>query len=220
MPTDADSLPPRPASASAAGYRSLRVWQRALDLAVDAAPLARTLAAEGLGGLANDLVRAGTAVPAHIAAGSVAATRADHQRALGSAMAAVARFETLVVAAERLAPQTGSGCAALLVGTGEVTRLLRAFARAIGGTPASSTPSGSRPRPEAVAADADERTPSTPDVAPPAGAVTPDAAPADPPPAPEPALALAGAAGMTPPMSARPARVRCARTADPRPRRA
>ena len=218
MPTDADSGPTRPPSAPAAGYRGLRVWQRALDLAVDAAPLARTLAAEGHGGLANDLFRAGTAVPAHIAAGSVAATRADHQRALGGAMAAVARFETLVAAAERLAPRTGAGCTALLVGTGEVTRLLRAFARAIGGTRASAPPSGSRPRPDAVAADADQHTPSTPDVAPAAGAVTPGAAPADTPPAPAPATALAE--GVTPPMSARPARARRARTADPRPRRA
>ncbi len=127
--------PPAPPAPATAGYRALRVWQRALDLAVDAAPLARTLAEQGLGGLGADLLRAATAVPAHIAAGSTAAARTDHQRALGAALAAVARFETLVAAADRLAPADAARCTALLAGTADVTRLLRAFTRAVGGAP-------------------------------------------------------------------------------------
>jgi four helix bundle protein len=116
MPTDAPSAPAdAPARlAPPPAYRGLRVWQRALDLVVDAAPLARTLAAEGHGGLAGDLFRAGTAVPAHIAAGSVAASRGEYQHALAAALASAARFETLVAAAERLAPNAADACAALL----------------------------------------------------------------------------------------------------------
>jgi four helix bundle protein len=108
---------------------------------VDAAPLARTLAAEGHGGLAGDLFRAGTAVPAHIAAGSVAASRGEYQHALAAALASAARFETLVAAAERLAPNAADACAALLAGSADVTRSLRAFARVIaGGRPRAPEP--------------------------------------------------------------------------------
>jgi four helix bundle protein len=141
------SGPPGPPAPAAAGYRALRVWQRALDLAVDAAPLARTLTEHGLGALGADLFRAATAVPAHIAAGSTAAARTDHQRALGAALAAVARFETLVAAADRLAPGEAARCAALLAGTADVTRLLRAFTRAVGGAPpgARRHPAGATP---------------------------------------------------------------------------
>jgi four helix bundle protein len=143
MPTDAPSAPAdAPARlAPPPAYRGLRVWQRALDLVVDAAPLARTLAAEGHGGLAGDLFRAGTAVPAHIAAGSVAASRGEYQHALAAALASAARFETLVAAAERLAPNAADACAALLAGSADVTRSLRAFARVIaGGRPRAPEP--------------------------------------------------------------------------------
>jgi hypothetical protein len=101
--------------------------------------VARALEVEGFGTLAADLLRAGLAVPAHVAAGSTAGSRLEHQRAVAAALAAVARFETVLAATERLAPGAGAACATLLAGTADVTRSLRAFARAIGASPASTT---------------------------------------------------------------------------------
>lgn len=178
MPVPADSSPPRPprtpsGHAPVPAYRNLRVWRHALDLAVDVAPLARTLDAAGLTPLATDLLRTGTAVPGHIAAGSVTTTRSEFQRALATALATVARLETLLATADRLAPATASHCAALLVGTGDLTRQLRAFARAVA-TPApggaavhaSSPPPGARPGPLEAPASASRTPDSTQDSTP------------------------------------------------------
>jgi four helix bundle protein len=212
------------------------VWQRALDLAVEGARLAPALAAAGHDAAGADLVRAGAAVPAHIAAGGAAATRLEHQRVLHLALAAVARFETLVALAERLAPERAAQCAAVLAGTSDVSRQLRAFTRAIGGSPANARP-GARPdasrtsreldatdppRPE-PAADAHPTTTTTPRPNGGAsGAPSPDApfagASAAAPAADTPPPAAFGADAMTPitpPMPARAARARRTRTARP-----
>jgi hypothetical protein len=100
-------------------------------------------------------------VPAHIAAGSVAASRGEYQHALAAALASAARFETLVAAAERLAPNAADACARLLAGSADVTRSLRAFARVIaGGRPRAAEPGDAAdrapvgPAPDGAVADA------------------------------------------------------------------
>lgn len=131
---------PHAAHPPVAGYRTLRVWQRALDVAVEATHLARTLAAAGHERAATDLPRAAAAVAAHIAAGSTAGSRADYHRALAAALAAVARMETMVAMTERLAPDAAPACAALLANSADLTRQLRAFARVLsGGAPAAAS---------------------------------------------------------------------------------
>jgi hypothetical protein len=121
-------------------------------------------------------------VPAHIAAGSVAGTRAEHQRSVAAAVAAVARFETLIATAERLAPAAAAECSALLAGTADVTRSLRAFARAIAGSgavdrtgrDATSTAAAAAAAPDGTVPPADSTSPVHP---PAASAAPPDAPP-------------------------------------------
>lgn len=158
MPAPATPRPAHPPAAGYAGYRTLRVWQRALDVAVDATHLARTLAAAGHEHAATDLPRAAAAVPAHIAAGSTAGSRADYHRALAAALAAVARVETMVAIAERLAPGATPACTALLANAADLTRQLRAFARVMSGaaTVATSPP----PRPAAAQSTAGASAPA------------------------------------------------------------
>jgi len=206
------SAPTRPAHPPA-GYRTLRVWQRALDVAVDAAHLARTLAAAGHERAATDLPRAAAAIPAHIAAGSTAGNRADYQRALAAALAAVARVETMVAMTERLAPDAAPACAALLANSADLTRQLRAFARVLSGAPAAAAPPSRRlaaphggpddhahAEPETAVPAADP--PVVPTSHPTADATLPPAAPASAPPTAPPTAPVAA------PMPTRPARAR------------
>ncbi len=115
-----------------AGYRILRAWQRALDVAAHAHELAATLPAADQDRLGTDLRRAGAAAPAHIAAGNLAYDRAEHRRALLAAQSALARVETLALLAERLQLATPAGVAALLADSADALRLVRGLARVVG----------------------------------------------------------------------------------------
>lgn len=117
---------------AAAGYRILRAWQRALDVAAHAHRLAHTFAAGEHGALAADLRRAAAAVPAQIAAGNLAYDRVEHRRALLAAQAALARVETLALLAERLAAASPGDVAALLAESADTLRLVRGLTRVVG----------------------------------------------------------------------------------------
>lgn len=117
---------------AAAGYRILRAWQRALDVAAHAHRLAGTLPASEQDVLGADLRRAGAAVPAQIAAGNLTYERGEHHRALLAAQAALARVETLALLAERLALASPHDVAALLAESADTLRLVRGLARVVG----------------------------------------------------------------------------------------
>lgn len=126
---DAAPFSPAGLPAHAVGYRALKLWQRALDVAADVHLLTRTFPDGEQDGLGGELRRAAASVPAAVAAGSLAGDRADHQRALQSAVAAVARVETLAALAERLGLVGTREVVDVLAGTGDVTRLLRGLTR-------------------------------------------------------------------------------------------
>lgn len=119
---------------AAAGYRILRAWQRALDVAARAHQLARALPADE-GALAADLRRAGAAVPGHIAAGNLSYDPVEHRRALLAATGALARVETFALLAERLALASATEVAALLAESADTLRLVRGLARVAGAVP-------------------------------------------------------------------------------------
>lgn len=127
--------PPAPtptvSPAGVLGYRALKLWQRALDLAADAHRLAHAFPDADQPALATDLRRAAAAVPSAVAASSLALDPADQQRALQSATAALARLETLAALAERLGSLNSGDASALLFTSGDVNRLLRGFVRAV-----------------------------------------------------------------------------------------
>ena len=145
--------------AHAAGYRALKLWQRALDVAADVHRLSRTFPAGEQDGLGGELRRAAAAVPAAVAAGSLAADRVDHQRALQTAVAAVARVETLVALAERLEFVTTRDAIGVLSGSADVTRLLRGLARFL--VTRADGPRTSAPAEPAVAGPVAPRAPTS-----------------------------------------------------------
>lgn len=122
----APALPPH-----VLGYRALKLWQRALDLAADAHRLAHGFAESDQLALAADLRRAAAGVPAAVAASAMALDRVDQQRALQGATAALARLETLAALAERLEVLSAPEATALLFTSGDVTRLLRGLTRSV-----------------------------------------------------------------------------------------
>ena len=131
---DAPAPPDLPTPGTAipfAGYRGLRAWQRALDVAVEVHRLARALPKAEQDALAAELRRAAVAVPAYVAAGNAVPDRGEYGRALLAAQGALARLETLVALGERLTLVGTGAAAAVLAGTADTGRLIRALARSV-----------------------------------------------------------------------------------------
>ncbi|HEY0779432.1 MAG TPA: four helix bundle protein [Gemmatirosa sp.] len=137
---------PSPSPTPAAGYRLLRAWQRALDVAAHAHRLAHTFPTPEHATLAADLRRAGASVPAQIAAGNLAYDRAEHRRALLAAQTALAHVETLALLAERLGAAPATDVASLLAEAADTLRLVRGLARVVVGTGQIAEPSPARTR--------------------------------------------------------------------------
>ncbi len=119
------------APATAPGYRALKVWQRALDLAAEAHRVARGLPKAEQDGFAADLRRLASAVPAHVAAGSAPYDRVEYRRALVQAQGELARVETTVLLGARLGLVSERDTTTLLAHATDVGRLLRGLARSV-----------------------------------------------------------------------------------------
>lgn len=127
-------------AAQPSGYRGLKVWQRAMDLAAAVYRVARGMPDEVLAG---ELWGAAIAIPANIAAGNSLYVRADYVELLSTAHGKVARLECLLHAADRIGALPGTDTAALLASAADVGRMLRGLARAL-------QPGAAKEREEAV----------------------------------------------------------------------
>ncbi|OYV99766.1 MAG: hypothetical protein B7Z61_14075 [Acidobacteria bacterium 37-71-11] len=83
-------------------YRDLQAWQKAMDFAVEAYQLAKKLPTEERYGLASQLQRAASSVPANIAEGHGRIHRADYVRFLSVARGSLMETETHLELAVRL----------------------------------------------------------------------------------------------------------------------
>ena len=122
---------PAPAAQQPSGYKGLKVWQRAMELAAAVHAAAAALPGAEQDALAADLRRSAVQVPAYIAAGNSLFQRADYVQYLSSAHGALARLETLLMLAERVSLVPSATVAPLLGRAGQVGMLLRALARAL-----------------------------------------------------------------------------------------
>ena len=84
------------------GYRDLRVWGMAMDLAVESYRLARRLPRCETYALADQIRRSSVSVPANIAEGHESDHLGDYLLRLSSARASLAELETLVSLGERV----------------------------------------------------------------------------------------------------------------------
>jgi four helix bundle protein len=139
-PIVAEAPPPAPApTVPASGYRGLKVWQRAMDLAAAIYHVAGSMADRPL---ADELWRTAVAIPSHIASGNSLYARAEYVELLSAAHGQVARLESLLQLADRLSALPGTETASLLVAAADVGRMLRGLARAL------------QPKPDAEVAEA------------------------------------------------------------------
>ena len=115
-------------TAPLAGYRGLKVWQRATDLAAAVFHVSHIMADDVL---AEELWRTALSIPASIATGNSLYVRAEYVAQLSAAHGAVARLECLLHLADRISGLSGTDTAPLLASASDVGRMLRGLARAL-----------------------------------------------------------------------------------------
>ena len=108
------------------GYETLGVYQRALDLAVDARRFARTFPKFEFFALTPQVCSSGDSVPSNIAEAEGRSTRADKLRFLGYSLGSLFELETRL----RIADRAGYNAPPKLFGVvDEVKNLLRSYIR-------------------------------------------------------------------------------------------
>ena len=87
---------------STTGYRTLQVWQKAMDLVVESYELSRRLPSHERYGLASQLRRAAVSIPANIAEGNGRMHRGEYVHHLSIARGSLMELETHIEIAFRL----------------------------------------------------------------------------------------------------------------------
>lgn len=108
-------------------YRDLRVWQRAMDLAVKTYELTRAFPREKKFALTSQARRAATSIAANVAEGHGRATRPAYLNFLRIAQGSLKELETHVLISVRVGFITASASEPLLSEADEVGRMLRAL---------------------------------------------------------------------------------------------
>lgn len=139
-PDDGKSVPMADAAAAEAaagrtptqpGYRGLRVWQKALELAGGVFALTTDFPASARDSLGVPMRRASAAVPAAIAEGNVRYTPREYAHYISQALGTIAEVETLLFLSVRLGFATEARIAPLLGHCVEISRMLRALNRSV-----------------------------------------------------------------------------------------
>ena len=102
----------------------MKVWQKAIDLAVDCCGIAKHLPARETYGLGAQIRRSAVSIPANIAEGHGRDHLGDYLRHLSIANGSLMELETHLLIAKRLSYLDGNGLDQLLIKTGEVSRML------------------------------------------------------------------------------------------------
>lgn len=112
-------------------YRDLKVWQRAMDLAVESHRITRRLPSSERFALANQIRRSAMSVPANIAEGHSRHHRDDFLRFLSIARGSLAELESHLLIAAHLGYIEGVDLAPLITKASEVSRMLAGLVRAL-----------------------------------------------------------------------------------------
>ena len=105
-------------------YRDLIVWQKAVDLCVEAYRLSKKLPKEELYALSDQIRRAAVSVPSNIAEGHARHSRKDFAHFLKIAQGSIAELETQLYLAVRMAMLAESDVDCLMPLSGEVSKML------------------------------------------------------------------------------------------------
>ena len=105
-------------------YRDLRVWQKAVDLAVDCYRLSRRLPHSEMYGLSSQIQRSATSIPANIAEGHGRKHLGDYLHHLSMANGSLMELETHLMIAARLMFLNSDDLKPAFLQTAEVGRML------------------------------------------------------------------------------------------------
>jgi four helix bundle protein len=105
-------------------HSELQVWQKAMDLVVDAYQFSRALPADERFGLITQIQRAAVSIPANIAEGHGRKSTQAYINHLSIAHGSLLEFETLIQIAERIGCVSSNEVKLLLDKTGEIGRML------------------------------------------------------------------------------------------------
>ena len=105
-------------------YRELKVWQKAMDLAVDAYAVTRSFPDFERYGLCSQAQRAGVSVPSNIAEGHAVGMKKPFKRHLRIANGSLAELETDILLAQRLRYIDQTRVDEFLERTSEVRRMM------------------------------------------------------------------------------------------------
>lgn len=108
-------------------YRDLIVWQKSVDLCVDAYRLAKKLPKEELYALSDQIRRAAVSVPSNIAEGHARHSRKDFAHFLTIAQGSIAEMETQLHLAVRMAMLAEEEVDRLMLLSQEVSKMLMAL---------------------------------------------------------------------------------------------
>ena len=108
-------------------YRDLIVWQKSVDLCVDAYRLAKKLPKEELYALSDQIRRAAVSVPSNIAEGHARHSRKDFAHFLTIAQGSIAELETQLYLAVRMTMLAEEEVDRLMLLSQEVSKMLMAL---------------------------------------------------------------------------------------------
>ena len=120
-------------------YRDLLVWQKAIDLVVDAYRATAPFPKSETYGLTSQIRRAATSIPANIAEGYGRGSRKEYVQFLTFAQGSLKELETHFIVAEKLSYLTAVQMNRLLSQTDELGRMLGSLIRKLRAAPAPTT---------------------------------------------------------------------------------
>jgi len=121
-------------------YRDLRLWQVAMDLAVESYRLGELLPSRERFGLVTQLRRAATSIPANIAEGHGRLLRGEYLHHLSIARGSLKEVETLLVLAQRLGYLSESNLTLAFELCDFISRMLTRLRRSLRKAPAARCP--------------------------------------------------------------------------------
>jgi len=112
-------------------YRDLVVWRKSMALVTDIYRCTQAFPASELYGLVSQLRRAAVSVPSNIAEGQARLSTGEFKQFLGHARGSLMEVETQILVAAELGYLKTHETDALLVGAGEIGRLLNGLLRSL-----------------------------------------------------------------------------------------
>ena len=114
-----------------AGYRDLKVWQAAMQLAGEVYRLSARLPKHETYGLASQLQRSAVSLPSNIAEGHGRNSQKEFNHFLGIALGSLAELETQLILAQQLKYLTEEDISPALQNADEIGKMLKGLQKSL-----------------------------------------------------------------------------------------